>query len=306
VGDTHDLEHLVRQATANMSAEYERMRRMAKEDPGTSGDQGEENWADLLSKWLPGTFHVVTKGRIISSTGQTSGQLDVLVLSPSYPMGLLSNKLYIAAGVVAAFECKRTLRREHIRKTVRTGVKLSRMIQSDRFVPHHILYGLLAQSYQLSSIRKSPVTVVAEALQQADAEEVNDPHDCLDFVCVPNLGTWFLLRFAHPRRPQAKKDLLTTTHMGPISESGHRNDDAIGQFLVALLERISHIDNSMSAIAHYLGAADAGLATSGQGKLRTWEFDGIPEDLQRPTVTIRKSSRVLTRTDPPGRHTISE
>src|ERR1700683_3961932 len=100
--DKHDLDHLVRQATANMAAEYERMRLIAKEDPGTSGDQGEENWAELLAKWLPSTFHVKTKGRILSSTSQTSDQIDVLVLSPSYPKGLLTNKLYIAAGVLAA------------------------------------------------------------------------------------------------------------------------------------------------------------------------------------------------------------
>ena len=182
MSEKHDLEHLMRQATSNMLAEYERMRRMAKEDPGTSGDQGEENWAELLSKWLPGTFHVVTKGRIISSTGETSGQMDVLILHPNYPMGLLSNKLYIAAGVVAAFECKRTLRREHIQKAVLTSVRLSRMIRSDKVVPHSILYGLLSHSYQFSSTRKSPITVVSEALYQADEKEVTDPRDSLDFI----------------------------------------------------------------------------------------------------------------------------
>ena len=81
MAEKHDIEHLMRQATSNMLAEYERMRKLAREDPGTSGDQGEENWAELIAKWLPATFHVVTKGRIISSTGQTSSQVDVLVLA---------------------------------------------------------------------------------------------------------------------------------------------------------------------------------------------------------------------------------
>lgn len=87
-GGPHDLAYLVNQAAEKMASEYERMRKIAAEDPGTSGDQGEENWADLLRQWLPSGFHVVTKGRIISSTGETSPQVDVLVLSPYYPRGV--------------------------------------------------------------------------------------------------------------------------------------------------------------------------------------------------------------------------
>jgi hypothetical protein len=71
MNEPHGLDHLVRQATAKMSAEYDRMRQQAREDPGTSGDQGEVDWASLLTQWLPATLHVVTKGRIISSTGQS-------------------------------------------------------------------------------------------------------------------------------------------------------------------------------------------------------------------------------------------
>jgi hypothetical protein len=291
VNSSHDLEHLVRQATATMSAEYERMRRLAKEDPGTSGDQGEVNWAELLSKWLPGTFHVVTKGRIISSTGQTSGQVDVLVLSPSYPMGLLSNKLYIAAGVLAAFECKRTLRREHIIRSVRNGVELSRMTRADKCVPHHIVYGLLAHSHELASIRNTPAIVLEQALKKADSQEVTDPRDCLDFVCVPSLGTWSLMRVV------GEKGQLTigTSYQGPVFEvkimgktynlglkDKHRNIDPIGRFLTGLLHRLGQIDESIAAIAEYF--QEVGLYGIGisQGGMRQWPFEEIPEDLRSP------------------------
>ena len=110
----HDLTQLIQQATAEMAAEYGRIRARAQEDPGTAGDQGERNWADLLRRWLPKSYNVVTRGRIIFSNGEASGQVDVLVLSPSYPNGLLDKNLYLAAGVLAAFECKNTLRRQHI------------------------------------------------------------------------------------------------------------------------------------------------------------------------------------------------
>jgi Domain of unknown function (DUF6602) len=104
MNNPHDLVQLIREATTEMAAEYRRIRMRTLEDPGTAGDQGEENWADLLRNWLPASFNVVTKGRIIFSDGSTSGQVDVLVLSPSYPKGLLNKKLYLAAGVLAAFE----------------------------------------------------------------------------------------------------------------------------------------------------------------------------------------------------------
>jgi tetratricopeptide (TPR) repeat protein len=77
---SHDLYDFIRQISAEMCAEYNRIQMRATEDPGTAGDQGEENWAELLREWLPRSFEVVTKGRIISQEGETSPQIDVLVL----------------------------------------------------------------------------------------------------------------------------------------------------------------------------------------------------------------------------------
>ena len=117
----HDLHDHMRQLKQEMAAEYDRIQKHASEDPGTAGDQGEENWAKLLREWLPRTYEVVTKGRIISTGGRTSPQIDVLELKGAYPRRLLTNKLYLAAGVVAAFECKTTLRSAHITEAVRTS-----------------------------------------------------------------------------------------------------------------------------------------------------------------------------------------
>lgn len=91
------------QISDDIAAEYKRIRARAAEDPGTAGDQGEENWATLLRGWLPSQYQVVTKGRLISHNGTTSPQVDVIVLKPSYPPKLLDKKLYLAAGVAAAF-----------------------------------------------------------------------------------------------------------------------------------------------------------------------------------------------------------
>jgi hypothetical protein len=40
---SHDLHNFMRQISTEMSAEYDRIRMRATEDPGTAGDQGEEN-----------------------------------------------------------------------------------------------------------------------------------------------------------------------------------------------------------------------------------------------------------------------
>ena len=54
----HDLAEFMRQVSVEMASEYERIRRRTHEDPGTAGDQGEENWASLLRDWLPRTYEV--------------------------------------------------------------------------------------------------------------------------------------------------------------------------------------------------------------------------------------------------------
>jgi hypothetical protein len=105
---SHALHTFMAQVTNEMASEYERIYARAAEDPGTAGDEGEENWAALLREWLPPNYHVKTKGRLLSHDGSMSPQIDVLVLKPSYPLKLLEKKIWLADGVAAAFECKTT------------------------------------------------------------------------------------------------------------------------------------------------------------------------------------------------------
>lgn len=275
---SHDLEMLVKQATAKMASDYERMRRLAKEDPGTSGDQAEEEWAELLSHWLPGTYHVVTKGRIIFSSGETSNQTDVMILSPSYPKGLLSNKLYLAAGVLAAFECKRTLRRQNIRRALQASVRMNSLARSDPRVSHHIIYGLLAHDHLLADKKQLPATVLVDALNEADEDEVTDPRDGIELVCVPTIGTWSLMRRIFTSPTGVKR--YTTAYMGgPLTlgtELGPKSD-AIGRFLTALLRRLGAIDKTIAPIADYFEGV--GLAGIGYGKERLWPLEDMSDGL---------------------------
>lgn len=88
----HDLHDFMVQVSTELEQEYERITKTSAIDPGTAGDEGEENWAQLLRDWLPEKYTVVTKGQIISSEGELSPQVDILVLRPSYPPALRCKK----------------------------------------------------------------------------------------------------------------------------------------------------------------------------------------------------------------------
>jgi hypothetical protein len=287
VNGSHDLIQLIQQSTAEIAAEYVRIRTRAKEDPGTAGDQGEENWADILRKWLPTTFHVVTKGRIIFSNGETSDQVDVLVLSPSYPKGLLNKKVYLAAGVLAAFECKNTLRLQHIREAVRASAKLGRLSRSDRSVKQHIVYGLLAHSRNIASKRHPPQEVISAALTAADRAELDDPRDCLDFICVADLGTWTLMRMPVAPGNPSSLAAVATSYMAQVAMQVQGRPDLdprinpapLGRFLTSLLRRFGAVDPVIASIASYF--YDVGLFGTGSGAVRQWELTEASEDLQQ-------------------------
>jgi hypothetical protein len=195
----NDLVDFMLAITQDMAREYHRIQRRAAEDPGTAGDQGEENWATLLRGWLPPTYQVVTKGRILNHEGITGPQVDVLVLSPAYPNHLLDKKLYLAGGVAAAFECKVTLRAEHIRQGVENSAEIRRLLPSRTGSPYKelhssVIYGLLAHSHVWKNENSKPLENVENHLHEADHQIIEHPRETLDLLCVADLATWISAR----------------------------------------------------------------------------------------------------------------
>ncbi len=191
----HDLHEFMRQISDEMAAEYNRIQMRSPEDSGTAGDQGEENWTELLRDWLPRTCEVVTKGRIISADGRTSPQVDVLVLKDVYPEKLLTKKLYLAAGVAAAFECKTTLKAWHIEDAVKTCAEIKNLYPTREGTPYKelhtpIVYGLLAHSHSWRGDNSAPADNIERQLVRSDKSHVKHPRETLDFLCVSDFGTW--------------------------------------------------------------------------------------------------------------------
>ena len=175
-----------------MRSEYERIFRRAKEDPGTAGDEGESNWASLLSDWLPADIHVATKGRILAADGSASPQVDVVLLAGDYPRKLREKKLYLAGGVLAAFECKNTLRKAHLPKLFANARKISelRLPKKGNFYGEGlspISYGLLSHSHEWPPDVASKA-IDAEVMRLHAAAEHPRHLPCL--ISISDLQTW--------------------------------------------------------------------------------------------------------------------
>jgi len=284
----HDLYEFMSQLSQEMSAEYQRIRRRATEDPGTAGDQGEENWAALLRGWLPPTYHVVTKGRLIGVKGAPSPQVDVIVLKPSYPPKLRDKKLYLAAGVAAAFECKTTLTAAYIKKAVGTSIAVKSLFADRKGTPYRelrapIIYGLLAHSHSWKGNGSSPDSNVDKHLHNADREKISHPRFGLDLLCVADLATWvsFSMTFFGPGfagwtplrgLEQGYAMTAYTKHSRYIEGQSENFQSAhftpIGTFISYLIQKLAWEDPTCRDLADYYRLAN--LAGSGSGEQRLW------------------------------------
>ena len=277
-----------------------------KRTPGTAGDQGEENWAELLQGWLPRSYEVVTKGKIISHDGTTSPQIDVLVLKGAYPEQLLNKKLYLAAGVAAAFECKITLRASHIEEAVETCTKIKRLYPARLGTPYKelrspIVYGLLAHSHSWKGENSTPEDNIDQRLCEADKSHASHPRYQLDMLCVADLATWYLGNMTFS--PPSQIPNSTSTYPGfdpegsPISayfgstKTLNRQRDqftAIGVLISMLSIKLAWEDPSLRDFAdYYRGVEMPGL---GMGTMRKWLGSIIQQECS-PTRGGQKSDR---------------
>ncbi len=276
---TNDLIDVASQAQAAIQAEYDRIRKRSREDPGTAGDEGEQTWAELLRDWLPAHFHVATKGRIMFPRGEASPQVDVVVLDPHYPKVFLNKKMYLAAGVVAAFECKLTLRSGHLKaaaETVRTIRELEktpgRSARSE--LMGQIAFGFLAHSLDDRIDRPGLETQVEEI-----GKNTEHPRHLLDLVCVANAGSWYSTRWIQSATPPWIHDASirwspeeemrwVTANMRRLDQvlfgyMQNQGDSVVGSALAAIFRRVAWDQPPLREIANYIKRS--GLSDRAQG-----------------------------------------
>ena len=305
---THDLYEFMRQLSDKIAANYRLIQRRATEDPGTAGDQGEENWAELLRGWLPRTYEVVTKGRIISQDGRTSPQIDVLVLKSIYPKQLIdeNQKIFLAAGVAAAFECKTTLKASHIEEAVKTCVKIKKLYPNREGTPYKelhapIVYGLLAHSHSWRRSNSTPEDNIRQKLLESDRLYVSHPRLCLDVLCVADLAAWLLskLTFIGPGVLPNYESAMASEY-GPAGAAfsgytGHtpsnnnqiRNFTPIGALICHLSQLLAWEDPSLRDLADYYRITRIGGI--GSAEPRPW-----PSSIYSEEVRCRAEAGRLT------------
>ena len=292
-----DLQDFFVAASREVSEEYFRIQRRASEDPGTAGDQGEENWAAILRRWLPGHFHIVTKGRILGANGLAGPQMDVLVLSPSYPHGLLEKKLYLAAGVAAAFECKLTLRAEDIVKVYQNSSRIRGTLAKRAGTPYKelysgMVYGLLAHAHVWRRKPEEVVSDISQKLLDADLEHCQHPRDLLDLICVSNLATWHSSKttYVGPSNLSPYSDEMARINgpdgcaragliEGPVFRETYENSHTpVGIMISHLVKMLAWEYPDLRPLADYY--SDSSTTGCGSGSLRGWPVEVYSDEIR--------------------------
>ena len=286
----HELLTFLNQDLAEISSEYSRIHARAGDDPGTAGDEGEENWASLLRDWLPGSYTVVTKGRILSTAGVASPQVDVLVLSGAYPRRLLSKKVYLASGVLAAFECKTTLKSKHIADAATTSAAIANLVAGSSGTPHRELFklpvfGVLAHSHDWKNPASTPSENIDTVLETTHLA-ADHPRGLMDLICVADLNCWVMRKTTY-LGPAVISDWLTYKDIWRLPDNGgamtaytRLSDDMSGPqpnpiavLVSALIQRLAWVDRGLRPLADYFRLAD--VEGAGRGGMRPWPVDDV-------------------------------
>lgn len=196
----HDFFQHMESVSADLALSYQRIRARSLEDPGTAGDGAELHWADVLRRWLPATLPVVTKGRLLFADGTSSNQIDIIVLHPSYPIGLRNKTYYFAGGVLAAIECKLTLRHDDIEKAFETGADIKRrMRKTDAHgVPpnpftelmQYPIYSLISHSHGWKN--SDPIKSIHKRVRDCTFKHAKHPRELIDSLCIADVATFHM------------------------------------------------------------------------------------------------------------------
>ncbi|UJW76155.1 DUF6602 domain-containing protein [Rhizobium sp. SL42] len=284
----HDLHTFMDQTAAEIASEYDRIYANAASDPGSAGDEGELNWAEVLKGWLPANYHVATKGRILGANGELSPQIDVVVLKPAYPLRLRQKPTWLAGGVAAAFECKNTLTAANIRDAVERCVKFKSLFPARQGSPFKelkspLFYGVLAHSHAWKGAASKPEFNCTKTLSDASAL-VAHPRLLLDAMCVADVGFWqcnyipaqqdFWLEGTNVARGPIDR-MMTMFTGSTVNANRDRNVrfQPVGALVHRIMKSLAYGDVSLRDIASYYSAT--GLEGEGEGAMRPWGLDDV-------------------------------
>lgn len=224
----------------------------------------------------------MTKGRILSDEGKASPQVDVLVLHPSYPVALRDKKLYFAGGVVAAFECKLTLRKEHIKKAKRNAAIIKNLLPQRIGNPYDelhqpIIFGVLAHSHSWTTTNIWTPFDICLQPGETVSNKYNHPRYMIDVVCISDLATFVLDTeiFMGPLLDEERLSAFGDDPLGGVNTvygaTWELNEEVFGKGMIlarlitALSTRMAYEDPALRPFVDYLsrtaGKGSAGTIT---------------------------------------------
>ncbi|WP_460352702.1 DUF6602 domain-containing protein [Pseudomonas sp. G3-39] len=215
-------------------------------DHGTAGDATEEFWVELLQDLLP-QYEVVLKGVIAGTGPLISPQIDILIVDKNFPKAIFKTKVYPIESVVAAFECKLSLRLQHIKDAVHTAKLLNGTSSSDPIDKIPIFYGVLALSSDIENKYKPAYESVLDALAKHHFDL--GPSLCMvDAVLSLNsfclAGTRTIFCYDVDNEPMN----MTFERVYEYHDEGEARpaDSALGLFIQKLLSHLAKSDSSLA------------------------------------------------------------
>lgn len=292
---SHELIDFVNSATRQMEESYIKIQKRAREDPGTAGDQGEEDWAKLLRGWLPPTFQIVTKGRILSEKGIASPQIDILILQPEYPKNFLSEKLYFAGGVIAAFECKVTLKAKHIEEFFKNSIEIKKHISEEKGtlqkeLQTNIIYGLLAHSHYWKNPNSDPIESLKRKIEFEEGSQIKHPIYSPDIICVADLACFSATKIIHLDSLYNSQAEISVSQLKLVISAGYMEYSKrktnqkvgftpIGSLISLLFFKLSYNYPSLRTLSSYFESVL--LSVSSEGTLKDWDLTTLSLDLRK-------------------------
>lgn len=104
-----------------LAEERKKLKATSRCNPDSAGECTEDIFAELVRNLIPDEFKVVTRARIEFDNPGESPQLDLVILKPGGEKRLNNLKSYPLSSVLAAFECKLTLRKRDLEKAALTA-----------------------------------------------------------------------------------------------------------------------------------------------------------------------------------------
>jgi hypothetical protein len=246
--ESFDKVHLLNEELSKLRGRLKKY--YSRKDAGTAGDIVEIEISKLLRKIVPSCFNVKTKGIIRDKEGNLSPQIDLLILDKDYPSELLSETTVSAESVLLAIECKLTLRKNELVKSIQTARYLKNI--NDKYTNHlatnQIKYGVFALSCEVRKSGENSDKAVMKIIEENS--EPDKPLELIDFVCVPNDFCIYLDLYACDDPNLENPEFLY--YIGQLESHAldypyeYPNTDPLGRFIYKTVKLVNRLTNTFS------------------------------------------------------------